>query len=161
MAFELCLPDTYKIHPVFHVSLLKPTNPGPFPGRDSLPPPPVVVDGETEYEVESILDCRRRGRQVQYLIKWKGYSLEESSWEPAGNIHAPRLLRDFFKKFPEKQALLGIRRLPLRGGHCQGTTNILANQRIRALARMRMRAQTRANAVRNVRAPKRTRVRHA
>jgi hypothetical protein len=51
-AYKLQLPDSLKIHPVFHVSLLKPY----LSGRAKLPPPPEVIYDEFEYEVESILD---------------------------------------------------------------------------------------------------------
>jgi hypothetical protein len=29
---------------------------------------------EKEYQVEAILDKRVRGKKIQYLLKWKGYS---------------------------------------------------------------------------------------
>lgn len=57
------------IRPVFHV--------WPFYGRED--PSPITVDEETKFEVEAILTCWKRVRQVQYLIKCKGYSPEESS----------------------------------------------------------------------------------
>lgn len=82
VAFELALPNSYRIHPVFHASLLKPVVPSPFPGREELPPPPVEIDGESEFEVEAILGCRKKGRQLQYLIKWKGYPLKTISGNP-------------------------------------------------------------------------------
>ena len=78
----------------------------------------MIVDGEEEYEVEAILDCRRRRGQLQFLIKWKGYGLEENSWEPERNIHAKELIYAFFRSHPQKKNLLGTRRLPLRGGQC-------------------------------------------
>ena len=68
VAFELALPNSYKMHPVFHASLLKPVS-SPFSGREEPPPPPVKIDGENEFEVESILGCRNRGGQLQYLNK--------------------------------------------------------------------------------------------
>ena len=124
VAFELALPESYKIHPVFHVALLKHVISSPFPGREEIPPPPVLVGDETEFEVESILDCRRRGRTIQFLIKWKGYPAEESSWEPASHVHAPRLIQRFRNSHPAKWAQMGIRRLPVGRGHCQGNRRI-------------------------------------
>lgn len=121
LLYELSLPDSLKIHPVFHVSLLKPAVSDPFPYR-GRPPEPVLIDGSEEFEVEAIVDCRKRHNQVQYLIKWKGYGPEDNSWEPKCNIHARRLIHAFFLAHPEKKGQLGIRRLPIRRGQCQGLT---------------------------------------
>lgn len=91
VAYELELLDSLRIHPVFHVSLLKPFVANPFPERNLNPPDPVIVDGEEEFEIEAILDCRKRNNQAQFPIKWKGYGPEENSWEPEENIHAKSL----------------------------------------------------------------------
>lgn len=32
-----------------------------------------------QYQVEAILDKRKRGRKVEYLLKWKGYSDADNS----------------------------------------------------------------------------------
>ena len=92
-AYKLKLPDSVKLHPVFNVSQLRPYNDpaGKFPGRTSDPSPPVVIDGETEYEVEAILlhkDVRgSTGRlRRQYLVQWKGYSSLDNTWEPVENL---------------------------------------------------------------------------
>ena len=60
-------------------------------------PPPDLVDGEEEYEVEVILGSRRhgRGRKLQYLVKWKGYSEAENQWVDAKDIHTDQLLQQF------------------------------------------------------------------
>ena len=89
-AYRLRLPHTLRIHPVFHISLLKQYNPTPedFASRSTVPPPPVQVQDsqEPEYEVEAILDKRRHRRQVQYLVLWKGYPLHDATWEPLANL---------------------------------------------------------------------------
>jgi deoxyuridine 5'-triphosphate nucleotidohydrolase len=98
VAYKLELPQTLKIHPVFHVSLLRPYHPpDQVPHRQiSPPPPPVIVGNEEEYEVEKILDKRTRRRQLQYLVKWKGYEEYDATWEPVCNLtHAPDAIKDF------------------------------------------------------------------
>lgn len=40
-----------------------------------------------QYEVECILaKVHVYGKKTMFLIKWKGYALEESTWEPFENI---------------------------------------------------------------------------
>ncbi|KAJ1164023.1 hypothetical protein NDU88_004470 [Pleurodeles waltl] len=98
---RLHLPHTWKIHPVFHVSQLKPYVPDPY-SRQFPCPPPVLVDDVPEYEVQEICDSRLFHKRLQYLIHWKGYPLSECSWEDASSVHAPRLIQRFHCLFPLK-----------------------------------------------------------
>ena len=86
-AYELDLPANMKIHDVFHASLLKPYLKD---GRVQPPPPKLMVDGQEEFEVEFVLDCRlqKSGRKnkKQYCVKWRGYGHEHNTWEPEGNL---------------------------------------------------------------------------
>lgn len=67
--YELLLPEMYYIHPVFHVSLLKSAVTDPFFGRNPGPPAPTIIYHEEEFEIEAIMDCRKRRGLIQYLIK--------------------------------------------------------------------------------------------
>jgi hypothetical protein len=40
-----------------------------------------TVDGENHWIVEGILDKRNKNKQNRYLVKWKGFSYLESTWE--------------------------------------------------------------------------------
>ena len=96
-AYKLELPATMKIHPVFHISLLKRYNTSDEFSR-TTPPPPVIIPTthEEEYEVEAILDKKIVRRRPQYLIKWLGYSLYDATWEPLENLsNAQEKLKDF------------------------------------------------------------------
>ena len=44
------------------------------------------------------MDSRKRGRNVEYLIRWKGYGEEEDSWEPLKNIRDAKEALEIFKK---------------------------------------------------------------
>lgn len=89
-------------HPVFHVDRLRPAKTASLVPDRTLPePPPVIIDEEEEYEVEAVLDSRIFRRQFQYLIKWKGYSDAENSWEPVANVaNAKQLVEQFHKTHP-------------------------------------------------------------
>ncbi|GAW03787.1 retrotransposon nucleocapsid protein [Lentinula edodes] len=57
-AYRLDLPgDLHKIHNVFHVDRLKPHFHDKFK-RQTSPPPPIFIKGETEHFVEDILDSK-------------------------------------------------------------------------------------------------------
>ena len=118
-AYQLQLPPSMKLHPVFHTVRLRPYVADSIPGR--LPPsrPPPTVDGEAaEWEVESIRDSRLKRGVLQYLVKWKGYPHEESTWEPASHLkHAAEVVRDFHLRHPSaprKISALTFSRLPFK-----------------------------------------------
>jgi Chromo (CHRromatin Organisation MOdifier) domain len=51
---------------------------------------------EEEYEVEAILDKRKRGRKIEYLIKWKNYPDDELLWEfKEYLLHSQRKVQEF------------------------------------------------------------------
>ena len=55
LTYKLRLPSTWRIHDVFHASLLSPyCSTEPY-GPIFSSPPPDVIDDEEEYEVEAIL----------------------------------------------------------------------------------------------------------
>ena len=107
--YKLRLPENSRLHPVFHVSLLEPAKgKTPVAMKTELQP-----ENEPDvYEVEKILDTRTTtSGQQEYLIKWKGYSQGENSWEPTENLNCPDLLKQFLQiqKHPRKRAKDGSR----------------------------------------------------
>ncbi|OMO79377.1 reverse transcriptase [Corchorus capsularis] len=83
VAYELKLPIEAKIHPVFHVSLLKKCYGSPEASFSPLPS--TFVNDQPVLEPSAILDTRQtvsNGVAVtQYLIQWKNLATTEATWE--------------------------------------------------------------------------------
>jgi hypothetical protein len=106
-AHRLRLPKRLGIHKVFHVHLLEPVTANTIPNRIAPPPPLLDIQGQQEYEVETILDCKldkRRKDPYLYLIRWIGYGAEDDSWEPLQALHKPcaHLLPSYHRRNPRK-----------------------------------------------------------
>ena len=73
-------------------------------GQRVMPPPPVEIQGEMEYEVEKILSKRKRYGKVEYLVRWKRYTAEEDTWEKESNLgNAREAIEDYEREY-EKMA---------------------------------------------------------
>ena len=86
LTYQLKLPHTWKIHDIFHASLLLPYCPMEAHGPSFLEPPPNIIDNEEEYEVKTILSHKGPKSRQKYLTSWKGYSAVENTWEPKSNL---------------------------------------------------------------------------
>jgi len=53
------------------------------------------VEEEEEFEVENILDKRKRQGGTEYLIKWLGYGDEHNTWEPEENLECQDAILEF------------------------------------------------------------------
>ena len=86
-----------KIHDVFHVDLLLLFKETEEHGPTYTRPPPDVIQGEEEYEVEYIRDERRRGqgKKREYLVHWMGYPASDDSWVAEEDLNAPELLKSY------------------------------------------------------------------
>jgi hypothetical protein len=100
ISYQLQLPSQWKIHNVFHATLLTPYKETPLHGKQYQEPVPEVINGQPEWEVEAVLRVRRRRNQLQYLVRWKGFSEAHDSWEPAKDVHTENLVEEFYKKHP-------------------------------------------------------------
>ena len=95
-SYQLKLPETMRIHPVFHASLLERVNKHT---RSSFVPTPVIINSFQEFAVEEILDVRTRRKQTQYLIRWEGCGPSDDTWEPSKNLtNCNDLMKDFHSK---------------------------------------------------------------
>ena len=107
VVFELSLPPSMRIHPIFHVSLLEPRSKDTFVEQTPIPPAPVILDDVEEFEVNSVLDSkwvgRSSSRSIRYLVDWVGYSPADRTWEPLSSLlNAPDALEAFRRNYPFK-----------------------------------------------------------
>ncbi|MBW0531551.1 hypothetical protein O181_071266 [Austropuccinia psidii MF-1] len=105
-AYHLKLPQNWtSVQPVFNVSLLEPVKQSSIPRFHKLPPPPVLLEEQEEWEVAQVLDSKLKIGKLWYLIEWKGVSEdpERTTWEPASNLtNSPDLVKDFHSFYPDK-----------------------------------------------------------
>ena len=56
---------------------------------------------EESYEVEKILKHRMNKEQIEYLVKWKNYSSEENTWEPATSFDQESTISEYWKQLED------------------------------------------------------------
>jgi hypothetical protein len=83
------------------VSLLTPYKETTLNGNKYQEPVPDLIDGQPEWEVEQILGAKKQCNQLQYLVRWKGFSKVHDSWEPLAHIHADQLIKEFYHTNPQ------------------------------------------------------------
>jgi hypothetical protein len=102
VTYHLKIPDKWKIHNVFHASLPMPYNETEKHSLNFLEPPPDLIDGEEEWEIEEILGDWHYWHKKQYLVWWKGYALAHDSWVDESELHVPELLEAYKNKIVRK-----------------------------------------------------------
>lgn len=102
-AFELGLPAGTRIYNVFHPSRLRKVDPSILKRKQSRPEP-TIIEGDKQYDVNAILDCRRSGKSVKYLVDWEGYDVNDRTWEPFAYVvqDVPQLIKEFHQQNPHK-----------------------------------------------------------
>jgi Chromo (CHRromatin Organisation MOdifier) domain len=88
--------------------MLEPATPNSILNRVQSLPPPVKIDGETEYEISEILDSKidRRWKpcNLLYLVRWARYEgTDEETWVLATELgHSAEIMTDFHLAYPAK-----------------------------------------------------------
>jgi len=91
------LPPSLHMHNMFHMDLLTPYHETNAHGVNYSQPPPELIHGQEEYEVEEIIKDHYFRRKRQYLVKWLGYPVSENSWVNMKDLHSPKLLAEYLR----------------------------------------------------------------
>jgi len=94
---ELELPKSIRIHPVVNVSRVR-LYKLQVEGQKKILPKLVIIEGEEEFEVEKILNKRRVRGKEKFLVRWKGYTAEEDTWENRENLENTKELVEEFER---------------------------------------------------------------
>ncbi|MCO5614061.1 hypothetical protein L7F22_068342 [Adiantum nelumboides] len=102
VSFRLRLPDTWKIHNAFHVSLLKPFK-GDVPDDGEPDEQPVVEENEEILVPEQILahkDTKTKGKvRRQFLVKFNNYPALDAKMEEEDLADTPQIVNLYLEAF--------------------------------------------------------------
>jgi len=69
------------------------------------------ISSQPEFEVEEVLDKRKKKNSVDYKVKWVGYPMAKSTWEPLKNLsNCMQLVNDFEKQKVNPESFTGKKR---------------------------------------------------
>ncbi|KAG5342123.1 CBX5 protein, partial [Acromyrmex charruanus] len=75
-----------------------------------------------EFEVERIIEVRfKKNGTKEFLIRWKGFSVSDDTWEPERNLNCPELIAKFMEKL-EKAKTSEMRELRTNRVHTKRYT---------------------------------------
>jgi len=102
-AIELDLSSTIKIHLVVNVSWVWRYK-SQVQGQRKEAPQLVVIEGEEEWEVEKIINKRKVQERDKYLVRWKGCTVKEDTWENKENLkNMMELVEEFEREYHREE----------------------------------------------------------
>ena len=115
VAVKLKLPSQVKVHPVFHISELRPVPEGT---RIPAQPATVEVEGVTEYVIDKILDhkvVKLKGKpSYKFLVKWLGYGPDHNNWLTEGDFTSDGLYENtILQQYKQVHNLAGVPTTPV------------------------------------------------
>ena len=101
-AYRLSLPEDWKIHPVFHVSLLRDWKSADVQEDMAVSQEDAPEVEEPFWEIERILRWRKvkNNKKIikEYLVLWKNFPVEEASWIQTNQLSHPEQLQKYIEE---------------------------------------------------------------
>jgi len=103
-SYKLKLPESMRVHDVFHPDLLRPAVDDLLPDQKNEPSGSIVVNDEDEWEIDDILNSRRYRRRLQYRVKWNDYDNDLNWYNADGDefMNAQEVVDDFHIRYSNK-----------------------------------------------------------
>ncbi|ETW75360.1 hypothetical protein HETIRDRAFT_330784, partial [Heterobasidion irregulare TC 32-1] len=73
LVYKLQIPQHWKIHPVFHATMLTKYKKKEAHRTNFVKPLLEVLNDKEHYKVEMILDLKQQECRTKYLVNWEGY----------------------------------------------------------------------------------------
>ena len=98
--FRLRMSDKYPGLPVFNIQHLRKyeDSAAEWGERTTMPESRRLRRESEEYEVEAIVGHRRKGKTVQYLVRWAGYGPQFDTWEPHRGLRNASIVLNEYRK---------------------------------------------------------------
>ncbi|SLM37987.1 Chromo domain-like [Lasallia pustulata] len=104
-SYELELPQTMKVHNVFHSNLLRKDPGDPLPGQIQEPPGPIITADGEEWDLADILNSRWHYGRLQYRCAWVDEKTRDLEWYYADGgefDNSQDIVKDFHDRYPRK-----------------------------------------------------------
>ena len=100
--YKMVFPPNLHAHPIVNVANMKPFTATDQFDREYAPPPLYRDEQGVFYEPEFIVNHRKRGPITEYRVRWKNYSPDYDTWEPASHLSScPLLIQEYYEKLAE------------------------------------------------------------
>jgi hypothetical protein len=98
VTYRLRLLQHWRIHSVFHISLLTSYHENSVHGPNYLRLPPDLINNKEQYEVKAITSHKNVRGKRHYLVKWKHYPTSENTWQTEDDLkNTPEILSSYQK----------------------------------------------------------------
>lgn len=57
-----------------------------------------ILGNEERYVIESIVTHRGTPGNYEYKVRWKGYTAEDDTWEPADHFDSPTMIDQYWRR---------------------------------------------------------------